>query len=137
MFLKSAAIALTALLVTNLIAKAETIPVLVPITGFLSLEGTSQRNGAVMAIERFGKPFDFKTEVTDTGTSPKARSPHCAERWKTAPLRLFASMLGTQMLAMLPIAGRAGVPLLTVSGTAKITEIGIPWVFRFFPVTAL
>ena len=59
MILKSTVIALTALLATNLIAKAETIPVLVPISGFLSLEGTSQRNGAVMAIERFGKPFDF------------------------------------------------------------------------------
>ena len=28
-----------------------TIPVLVPVTGFLSLEGTSQRNGALLAIK--------------------------------------------------------------------------------------
>lgn len=133
MFLKSAATALMALLVTNLIAKAETIPVLVPITGFLSLEGTSQRNGAVMAIERFGKPFDFKTEVTDTGTSPEGAVTALRRALEDRPSAAIASMLGTQMLAMLPIAGRAGVPLLTVSGTAKITEIGIPWVFRFFP----
>ena len=133
MILKSTAIALTALLATNLIAKAETIPVLVPISGFLSLEGTSQRNGAVMAIERFGKPFDFTTEVTDTGTSPEGAVTALRRALEDRPSAAIASMLGTQMLAMLPIAGSAGVPLLTVSGTAKITEIGIPWVFRFFP----
>src|SRR5260370_1918504 len=42
-------------------------------------------------------------------------------------------MLGTQMLAMLPIAEEHKVPLITISGTAKITELGNPWVFRFFP----
>jgi branched-chain amino acid transport system substrate-binding protein len=42
-------------------------------------------------------------------------------------------MLGTQMLAMLPVAAENKVPLITISGTAKITELGNPWVFRFFP----
>jgi branched-chain amino acid transport system substrate-binding protein len=49
------------------------------------------------------------------------------------PLAVVAPMLGTQMLAMLPIAAEAKVPLVTVSGTAKLTELGNPWVFRFFP----
>ena len=133
MFLKSAAVALTALLATSLNAKAETIPVLVPITGFLSLEGTSQRNGAVLAIERYGKDLDLDAEVTDTGTSPEGAVTALRRALEDEPSAAVASMLGTQMLAMLPIAGRAGVPLLTVSGTAKITELGIPWVFRFFP----
>ena len=133
MFLKSAAVALTALMATALTAKAETIPVLVPITGFLSLEGSSQRNGAVLAIERYGKDLDLDAEVTDTGTSPEGAVTALRRALEGEPTAAVASMLGTQMLAMLPIAGRAGVPLLTVSGTAKITEIGIPWVFRFFP----
>jgi branched-chain amino acid transport system substrate-binding protein len=34
---------------------------------------------------------------------------------------------------MMPIAAEAEVPLITISGTAKITEMGNPWVFRFFP----
>jgi branched-chain amino acid transport system substrate-binding protein len=37
------------------------------------------------------------------------------------------------MLAMLPVAQEAKVPLVTISGTAKITALGNPWVFRFFP----
>jgi branched-chain amino acid transport system substrate-binding protein len=37
------------------------------------------------------------------------------------------------MLAMLPLADEYGIPLVTVSGTASITERGNPWVFRFFP----
>jgi branched-chain amino acid transport system substrate-binding protein len=44
-----------------------------------------------------------------------------------------ASMLGTQMLAMLPLAQDYKLPLVTVSGTAKITELKNPYVFRFFP----
>ncbi len=49
------------------------------------------------------------------------------------PIAVIASMLGTQMLAMLPVAAENKVPLITISGTAKITELGNPWVFRFFP----
>src|SRR5258708_10346545 len=46
-------------------------------------------------------------------------------------------MLGTQMLAMLRVAQEHKVPLLTVSGTAGITEKGNPYVFRFFPGDAV
>ena len=35
-------------------------------------------------------------------------------------------MLGTQMLAMLPRRDEYGMPLVTVSGTAQITERGNP-----------
>jgi branched-chain amino acid transport system substrate-binding protein len=37
------------------------------------------------------------------------------------------------MLAMLPVALEHKVPLVTVSGTAQITELSNPYVFRFFP----
>ena len=37
-------------------AEAPRLPVLVPLTGFLALEGTSQRNGAVLAlVSNFGR----------------------------------------------------------------------------------
>ncbi|UUX50771.1 ABC transporter substrate-binding protein [Nisaea acidiphila] len=114
-------------------ARAETLPVLVPITGFLSLEGTAQRNGAVMAVDMLGKELGLETEVTDTGTSPEGAVTALRRALGGAPSAAVASMLGTQMLAMIPVADRAGMPLLTVSGTAKITELGSGNVFRFFP----
>ena len=45
-------------------------------------------------------------------------------------------ILGTQMLALLPLAQERGVPLLTISGTARLGELGNPWFFRFFPSDA-
>jgi len=110
------------------------IPVLVPITGFLSLEGASQRNGALLAMRRAPKGINIRSEVSDTGTSPDV-AVNALERAisRDKPTAVVASMLGTQMLAMLPVAGEAKVPLLTVSGTARITELKNPYVFRFFP----
>lgn len=110
------------------------IPVLVPITGFLSLEGASQRNGALLAMRRAPKGVNIKSEVSDTGTSPDV-AVNALERVisRDKPTAVVASMLGTQMLAMLPVAQDAKVPLLTVSGTARITELNNPYVFRFFP----
>ena len=43
------------------------IPVLVPVTGFLSLEGTSQKNGAELALTGSNVAFS----VEDTATSPE------------------------------------------------------------------
>jgi len=110
------------------------IAVLVPITGFLSLEGTSQRNGAVLALEEASPDLNLGYSVQDTATAPegavKALERALADNHVVA---VAASIFGPQMLAMIPIADRAGVPLVTISGTAKITELGSPWVFRFFP----
>jgi len=114
------------------------IPILVPVTGFLSLEGTSQRNGAVLALENPPGGVTVTHDVADTATSPEtavnALERALADGDATA---VAASMLGTQMLAMIPVANDYGVPLITVSGTAKITELGSPWVFRFFPGDAV
>lgn len=139
MFRKSAVLAIAALLTataapaTASAARAETVPVLVPITGFLSLEGSSQRNGAVLALDTLGEELGLESDVTDTGTSPEGAVTALRRAMDEAPSAAIASMLGTQMLAMIPIADRAGLPLLTVSGTAKITELGSANVFRFFP----
>lgn len=56
------------------------LPVLVPITGFLSLEGTSQRNGAELALRDSGVAFD----VDDTATSPRPRSTLSSVPWPDA-----------------------------------------------------
>ena len=53
------------------------------------------------------------------------------------PPAIVAPMLGTQMLALIPRATEVKVPLVTVSGTAKITELGSAYVFRFFPGDAV
>ena len=122
-------------------AQAQTevvFPVLVPITGFLSLEGTSQRNGAVLAIRNAPAGVKVVSEVTDTGVSPEGATTaleRALSRGKVSAVA--ASMLGTQMLAMLPVALENKVPLTTVSGTAAITERNNPYVFRFFPGDAV
>lgn len=114
-------------------AKDLSVPVLVPLTGFLSLEGTSQRNGAVLALKDSG----LSGEIIDTGTSPEAAVTALERAGGDKVAAVAASMLGTQMLAMLPLAAELKVPLVTVSGTASITEQDNPWVFRFFPGDAV
>ena len=62
------------LLALPLAIRAQTeinIPVLVPVTGFLALEGTSQRNGALLAIKNAPASVKIKSEVSDTGSSPE------------------------------------------------------------------
>jgi branched-chain amino acid transport system substrate-binding protein len=114
-------------------SKPVTIPVLVPLTGFLSLEGTSQRNGADLAL-RGAANAGVSYAVSDTATSPEV-AVNALERAMTGDnvVAVVAPMLGTQMLALVPLADEFKVPLVTVSGTAKITELGSPNVYRFFP----
>ncbi len=108
------------------------IPVLVPLTGFRSLEGISQRNGALLALRQ--RAALARADVMDTGTSPEIALNALDRALSGGPVpAVVASMLGTQMLAMMPIAAEQKVPLLTVSGTVRLTELGNPWVFRFFP----
>jgi branched-chain amino acid transport system substrate-binding protein len=114
-------------------AVAETrLPVLVPVTGFLALEGASQRNGALLALKHANA--GVTAEVLDTGATPEG-AVTAFERAMSGgrPPAVVAPILGTQMLALLPLAEREKVPLITISGTAKITELDNKFVFRFFP----
>ncbi len=92
----------------------------------------------MLALENPPGGVSVAYEVADTATSPEiavnALERALADGDATA---VAASMLGTQMLAMIPVANDYGVPLITVSGTAKITELDSPWVFRFFPGDAV
>lgn len=114
------------------------IPILVPITGFIAIEGTAQRNGAVQALENAPDGVDVRYEVSDTSTSPEVAVTALTRALERGqPVAAAAPIFGTQMLAMAPLAKRAGVPLITVSGTAKLTELGNPYIFRFFPGDAV
>jgi len=132
-----ATLALAAIPATGLAAELR-VPVLAPVTGFLALEGTSQRNGAVLALEEAGKGVGIAWDVSDTATAPET-AVNAFERatGQAGTVAVVAPMLGTQMLALVPLADRAGVPLITISGTAPITEMGSPNVFRFFPGDAV
>ena len=112
------------------------LPVLVPLTGFVALEGTSQKNGALLAAGQV-RSVSLKPEVLDTQSTPEA----AITAWERAvgsppPSAAVGPILGTQMLALLPLAQERGVPLLTISGTARLGEMGNPWFFRFFPSDA-
>jgi branched-chain amino acid transport system substrate-binding protein len=120
-------------------AEVPRIPILVPITGFISLEGTAQRNGAVMALEEaIAAKTSVAYEVSDTSTSPEV-AVNAMERAlrESHTLAIVGPILGTQMLAMLPLAAEYQIPLVTISGTAKLTEMGNKWIFRFFPGDAV
>jgi branched-chain amino acid transport system substrate-binding protein len=114
-------------------AEPVAIPILVPLTGFLALEGTSQQNGALLAMADAPSGLELRHEVVDTGVTPEVAVNALERALGDKPVAVIASMLGTQMLAMLPVAADNRVPLITISGTAKVTELGNPWVFRFFP----
>jgi branched-chain amino acid transport system substrate-binding protein len=114
------------------------VPVLVPLTGILALEGTSQRNGAVLALDEGVPNVQIIRDVADTAAAPEI-AVNALERALSEPnvVAVAASIFGTQMLAMMPIAAERKVPLVTISGTAKLTEMGNPYVFRFFPTDAV
>ncbi len=133
-----AVLAISALPATAL-AEVARIPVLVPVTGFLSLEGTAQRNGAVMALEEaIAAKVSVAYEFSDTSTSPEVAVTAMERAMREEhTLAVVGPILGTQMLAMLPLAEEYQVPLVTISGTAKLTEMGNPWIFRFFPGDAV
>ncbi|TWT05632.1 ABC transporter substrate-binding protein [Reyranella sp. CPCC 100927] len=120
-------------------APAFRLPLLVPLTGFIALEGKSQRDGALLALRDVG--VKFVVDVIDTGSSPEG----AATAWQRAfrdttvrdgvrpPVAAMGPILGTQMLAVLPLAAEAKVPVLAISGTSRLSEMGNPWFFRFFP----
>lgn len=138
-------LASAATLAAPAIARAQAVPafrlpILLPLTGFAALEGKSQREGALLAIRDAAATVRFVPDVLDTGTAPEA----AVTAWQRAlrdgardgvraPVAVLGPILGTQMLALLPEAATAKLPLLAVSGTARLSELGNPWFFRFFP----
>jgi branched-chain amino acid transport system substrate-binding protein len=110
------------------------LPIVVPVTGFMSMEGGSQRNGALMAVENAPAGLTVEAPVYDTTTSPTgaATAIDKALSEKDA-LAVSISIFGTETLAMVPVGLEYEVPMITISGLAKLTESDNPYVFRFLP----
>src|SRR5262249_43923161 len=109
-------------------------PILVPLTGVLSIEGTSQRNGALLAIKNAPSGISVTAPVSDTAQSPEVAVNAFEKAMGAGQVTaMAASMFGPQILALVPLGQERKVPLVTVSGTGRITELGSPYIFRFFP----
>jgi branched-chain amino acid transport system substrate-binding protein len=118
---------------TTTLAADYYLPIVMPITGFMSVEGGSQRNGAVMAFED-SKNISVDYPVFDTGTSAQGAAAALDKALSSGEAVAAAtSIFGTEMVAMMPVAEEYKVPLLTISGLSKITESGHPYIFRFLP----
>lgn len=113
------------------------VPLIVPITGLLALEGTSQLNGATVAIAHAPAGLKIKTETVDSGTAAEGGA-NALERVADGKDVKFvvAPLFGTQVLAMLPVALDHKMPILAPSGTAPLTEQGNPFMFRLYPSDA-
>lgn len=109
-------------------------PIVIPVTGFLSVEGASQRNGAIMAIEDAPESVTVRYEIFDTGTSATGAATALERALNSGEaLAIPSTVFGTEMVAMAPIAQEYKVPLLTISGLSKLTESDNPYIFRFLP----
>ena len=109
-------------------------PIIVPLSGVLAIEGTSQRNGALLAVKQAPPGLVIDAPVADTGQSPEIAVNAFEKAVGAGPVTAIgATMFGPQILALVPLGAERKVPLITVSGTAKVTELGSAYVFRFFP----
>jgi branched-chain amino acid transport system substrate-binding protein len=110
------------------------IPIVMPITGFMSVEGGAQRNGALLALERAPANVTVQSEIYDTGTSATGAATALDKALSARPaIAAATSIFGTEMVAMLPVAKEFKVPLMTISGLSRITESDNPYIFRFLP----
>lgn len=110
------------------------MPIVMPITGFLSVEGGSQRNGAVMALENAPAGVKVEYPIFDTGTSATGAASALDKALSSKKaIAVATSVFGTEMVAMMPVAAEYKVPLITISGLSRITESGNPYIFRFLP----
>src|SRR5260221_655515 len=121
-----AALLLAPLLVTPLGARAAelAIPVLVPLTGFLSLEGQSQRNGALLAFQQGPGGLAIRHDVADTGTSPEIAVNALEKALQAKPVAPDATVRhppapSPPLPVKQAIAGGLGLPI--VSGSAMAT----------------
>ncbi len=109
----------------------------VSLTTDFALVGLSQQNGAVMAVEEINKAGGVKgrqlklvSEDTANSNTVAVNALHRALREK--PVAVLGPVWGTQNLAMEPVIREAQVPIISPTGTRKVTQLGNKYVFRFF-----
>jgi branched-chain amino acid transport system substrate-binding protein len=114
------------------------IGVVVPLTQAGAIVGLSQRYGSEMAVEEINAKGGIKGRkieliIEDTQLSNPVAVNAMSKVLSQKPVAVMASVLGTQMMAMEPSIKEAGIPVLTPSGTRKVTQMGNSWIFRYFP----
>jgi branched-chain amino acid transport system substrate-binding protein len=109
----------------------------VSLTTDFALVGLSQQNGAVMAVEEINKAGGVKgrqiklvSEDTANSNTVAVNGLHRALREK--PVAVLGPVWGTQNLAMEPVIREAQVPIISPTGTRRVTQLGNKYVFRFF-----
>lgn len=109
----------------------------VSLTTDFALVGLSQQNGAMMAVEEInkaggvkGRPIKLVSEDTANSNTVAVNGLHRALREK--PVAVLGPVWGTQNLAMEPVIREARVPIISPTGTRKVTQLGNKYVFRFF-----
>lgn len=114
------------------------VPLIVPITGLLALEGSSQLHGAQMAIAHAPPGLKIKSEVVDSGTAADGGANALERVADTKDVKfVVAPLFGTQVLAMLPVALEYKMPIMAPTGTGPVTEQGNPYMFRLYPSDAV
>ena len=132
----AAAAALLMAALPTLAQQSIPMSLVVPMTGPFAVLGTSQHQGAVLAVEQIngsgginGKKIDLSVE--DSGASPTTAVTALRRSLSSRPVAVLGPIIGTQVLAMSPEIQKEAVPFLVIPGTLKVTQIGNPWLFRF------
>jgi branched-chain amino acid transport system substrate-binding protein len=87
------------------------LPIVVLVTGFMSVAGGSQRNGAVMAAQNAPSGLKVEAPVFDTGTSASGAATALDKALSDKPaLAASASVFGTETVAMVPVSADYKVP---------------------------
>ena len=76
------------------VAQDVRLPVLVPLTGFVALEGTSQRNGALLAAASRGAVVSLQLANGEVGTRQPLAAAHAATRAAGVPLLAWIGVAG-------------------------------------------
>ncbi|WP_213775045.1 ABC transporter substrate-binding protein [Bradyrhizobium sp. dw_78] len=119
-------------------AQQLSLPIIVPLTGPLAQDGTAQRNATLLAKAHSSAGGNVAMDVFDTGGAPEGGT-NALERVgdQKGVVAVVAPVFGTQVLPMLDVANELKLPMITVSGTAAITEKGSPFIFRYYPSDAV
>src|SRR5262245_49006047 len=106
-----------------------------PLTGKFALPGELQKNGILSATDDInaagginGRPV--RVVIEDSSDSNTTTITATRKLLSNNYPALLGPVLGTQMLAAMPIIAEVKVPVVTISGTRKVTQQGNPWIFR-------
>jgi hypothetical protein len=110
------------------------LPIVMPITGFLSVEGGSQRNGAVMALEQAPGGMKADYPIFDTGTSATGAATALDKALSSQKaIAAAVTVFGTEMVAMMPVAAEYKVP---APDHLRARQDHREWKSVYFPIPA-